>query len=63
MEGIGCWHPVFPARADEVWLMASAAVGLLNDEWPVADGTAALVVMERSMDSQGRFVGLRAVAS
>lgn len=24
-EGIGCWHPVFPARADDVWLMVSTA--------------------------------------
>lgn len=26
MEGIGCWHPVFPARVDDVWIMASVAV-------------------------------------
>lgn len=25
-EGIGCWHPVFPARADDIWLLASTAV-------------------------------------
>ncbi|WP_431810604.1 hypothetical protein [Lysinibacillus capsici] len=24
-EGIGCWHPVFPARADDIWLMVSSA--------------------------------------
>lgn len=24
-EGLGCWHPVFPARADDVWLMVSTA--------------------------------------
>jgi hypothetical protein len=58
MEGIGCWHPVFPARADEIWLMASAAVGLLNDQWPVPDGTAALHVFERATDQQGRFTGV-----
>jgi hypothetical protein len=58
MEGIGCWHPVFPARADQVWLMASAAVGLLNDAWPVADGAAAMHRFERAMDQQGRFTGV-----
>jgi hypothetical protein len=21
-EGIGCWHPVFPARDDDVWALA-----------------------------------------
>lgn len=28
-EGIGCWHPVFPARADDIWLLASVAVKAL----------------------------------
>jgi molybdopterin/thiamine biosynthesis adenylyltransferase len=23
MEGVGCWHPVFPARSDDIWLLAS----------------------------------------
>lgn len=25
-EGIGCWHPVFHARADDIWLLAAVAV-------------------------------------
>ncbi len=25
-EGVGCWHPVFPARADDIWLFAAVAV-------------------------------------
>lgn len=28
-EGIGCWHPVFPARADDIWLLAAVAVKAL----------------------------------
>lgn len=28
-EGVGCWHPVFPARADDIWLLASVAVKAL----------------------------------
>jgi hypothetical protein len=28
-EGVGCWHPVFPARADDIWLLAAAAVKAL----------------------------------
>ena len=24
-EGPGCWHPVFPGRADDVWMMAAIA--------------------------------------
>lgn len=31
-EGVGCWHPFFPARSDDVWLAASVAVKCLA-EW------------------------------
>lgn len=57
-EGIGCWHPVFPARADEVWVMAAAAVGLLNDSLPVGEGAGTLHVFERTTDDTGRLSGL-----
>jgi len=29
-EGIGCYHPVFPARCDDMWLWASVAVKALS---------------------------------
>lgn len=29
-EGAGCWHPVFPARADDIWLLAAASVKYLD---------------------------------
>ncbi len=25
-EGLGCWHPIFPARSDDVWLMVATAI-------------------------------------
>lgn len=30
MEGIGCWHPIFPARNDDVWLLASSGIKWLD---------------------------------
>lgn len=30
-EGVGCWHPVCPARADDIWLLASAAVKQIEE--------------------------------
>lgn len=30
MEGIGCWHPVFPARNDDIWLLASSGIKWLE---------------------------------
>lgn len=61
-EGIGCFHPVFPARADEIWLMASAAVSLMDDQWPIASGSCEFHVFERDEDGTGRFTGLRKIA-
>jgi len=29
-EGIGCWHPVFPARTDDIWFMTSLALKLFE---------------------------------
>lgn len=29
-EAIGCWHPLFPARCDEVWLAATTAIQAVN---------------------------------
>lgn len=61
-EGVGCWHPVFPARADEMWLMAATAVGLLDDAWPIAAGSSTLQVFERSTDASSQFSGVRKIA-
>jgi ThiF family protein len=61
-EGVGCWHPVFPARADEMWLMASTAIGLLDGAWPIAAGSSALHVFERSTGASGQFNGVTKIA-
>lgn len=58
IEGIGCWHPVFPARADDVWLMASAAVKYIEN---ISMGIAqlpdfAVFIQERH---NGLFTALR----
>ncbi|MDY4784376.1 ThiF family adenylyltransferase [Pygmaiobacter massiliensis] len=29
-DGIGCWHPLFPARSDDMWLAASTAIKTLE---------------------------------
>lgn len=33
-EGIGCWNPVFPARSDDIWLLAAAAIKELESIVP-----------------------------
>lgn len=58
-EGIGCWHPVFPARADDVWLVASVAVKAL-ERATAGVGAARFEVYERE-DADGHFHGVRRV--
>jgi len=57
--GIGCWHPVFPARADDVWLLAAVAVkhlaGLMENSQP----QPRLAVFEQQDD--GGFSGVRRI--
>jgi hypothetical protein len=47
-EGIGCWHPVFPGRIDDVWLLASMGVkyiaGAMDGTYPEGE----IVVFEQS---------------
>lgn len=56
-EALGCWHPIFPARVDDVWMMATVAVKQLEatlTSKPVATG---LTVYEQQ--TQGNtFVGV-----
>jgi len=57
-EGIGCWHPVFPARSDDIWIMASTIMKYIED---VSTGVVrlpdfAVFTQERQ---KGLFTGIR----
>lgn len=59
-EGIGCWHPVFPARSDDIWLMASTVIKYVE---AVSTGIVQLpdftVFTQERQD--GLFTGLRRI--
>ena len=57
-EGIGCWHPVFPARSDDVWLLVAAAVKRIAAAIAQPPATPALFVIEQLSD-EGQFVGVQ----
>jgi molybdopterin/thiamine biosynthesis adenylyltransferase len=57
-EGAGCWHPVFPARIDDVWLMAAAAVKELESAITTPSPEPRLIVFER-YEEGGLFGGVR----
>jgi hypothetical protein len=60
MDGIGCWHPVFPARWDDITMLVSAAIRPIEQFISNGDSTQNLVVVERQLDGSGVFQGLQA---
>lgn len=59
-EGIGCWHPVFPARSDDIWLLASAAVKALERLITEGRSQPSLIVFEQ-YEAEGMFAGIKRV--
>jgi hypothetical protein len=56
-EGTGCWNPVFPARADDVWLLVSSAVSAVDDLDKIDSDQPELIVFERLL-REGRSIGV-----
>ncbi len=59
-EGIGCWHPVFPARADDIWLMASTAIKHVESVLATPDVSPNLNIFEQQYDGT-KFIGVARV--
>ncbi len=57
-EGAGCWHPVFPARIDDVWMMAAAAVKVMETAALAFPREPQLTVFER-YEEEGVLGGIR----
>ncbi len=61
-EGIGCYHPVFPARCDDMWLWGSVAVKVISrvidDSMPVEP---MLHVYEQNEEEDGSVSIRRAI--
>lgn len=59
-EGIGCWHPVFPARADDLWAMASIAAKQIEEIMDDGHSFSGLRVFEQVFEGS-QFFGIRRV--
>jgi hypothetical protein len=57
-EGIGCWNPVFPARADDMWLFASVIIKRISDILSVPPVASNLQVFKQNFSSSGEFLGV-----
>jgi hypothetical protein len=60
-EGAGCWHPIWPARLDDLMLMAATAAKLLEREIAAPTGSPRLQVFEQRTGTNESFEGLRRV--
>jgi ThiF family len=56
-EGIGCYHPVFPARYDDVQLMTAIAIKQIEDFIQSCKNSKLIVVSQVEVD--GCFTGLQ----
>jgi molybdopterin/thiamine biosynthesis adenylyltransferase len=62
-EGAGCWHPLSPARADDVTAAAAIAVRVLDER--IANGAGGppqMIVFERR-EKDGNFYGFERVST
>ena len=52
-EGIGCWHPVFPGRIDDLWMFAGLAVKEFTRQIENGILESKLLVFARNTDIEG----------
>lgn len=55
-NGIGCWHPTFPGRSDDVWLAAATAVKAMENYIVMKSKRALSLVYEQRVNN-GIFEG------
>jgi len=58
--GIGCWHPAFPARVDDMWLLASTAIKYLEQKLRSDKPGATLAIFEQEW-KHGSYRGVSLV--
>lgn len=55
-NGIGCWHPTFPARSDDVWLAAATAVKAIEN-YIITKSKKTLSIVYEQRENDGIFEG------
>lgn len=57
IEGIGCWHPLFPARIDDILMLVGAAVK--NFEKELANGDRPKLTVIQKQYNNDTFTGIK----
>ncbi|MFA5240535.1 MAG: ThiF family adenylyltransferase [Phycisphaerae bacterium] len=58
--GIGCWHPAFPARTDEMWLLAATALKYVASYVESETNCSKLAIFEQ-MQGENFFGGVKLI--
>ncbi|ALS78774.1 hypothetical protein AUO94_08945 [Planococcus kocurii] len=58
-EGLGCWHPLFPARADDVWILAATAIKKFESIYGERESSTFSVYEQENSD--GNFKGINLI--
>ncbi len=59
-DGIGCWHPTFPARSDDIWLIAGTVVKIIESYILRRNPSEEILIFEQSY-KDGEFNGYQIV--
>lgn len=59
-EGIGCWHPVFPARIDDILMLLSATIQRI-ERFIIKDENNAFIVIENDKNELGFSQGIKII--
>lgn len=57
-DGIGCWHPVFPARIDDIMMLLSLAIRQI-DYFLNSEMVDDFVVIEKEMNNKKKLNGIK----
>ena len=61
-SGMGCWHPVFPARVDDVWMLAAVGMTCIDTLMRSPSRPEKMMVFEQDFDTDSDcFQGIRRV--
>ncbi len=55
-NGIGCWHPTFPGRSDDVWLAAATAVKAIEN-YAITKSRKTISMVYEQRENDGIFEG------
>jgi molybdopterin/thiamine biosynthesis adenylyltransferase len=60
VEGIGCWHPLFPSRLDDILMLIGAAIKIVEAELQSCK-TESFTVIEKQYDHDNNFSGIKVI--